>query len=146
MKPTHLFHTLRSKGGCIHCTPEILCPTRAHVAKDVSNAPKSISPPPSQDACFRGTPLCLCHSQGVRYPLPMSEGLQQGDHVMTCMCCHGLMVEDDFLDFQGTTGFMWMRAWRCMNCPPYSIEGPMTPHHGTAEHSSQWYSFRGEGH
>lgn len=35
---------------------------------------------------------------------------------MTCICCHGLMVEDDFFDFQGTSGFMWMRAWRCMNC------------------------------
>ena len=39
---------------------------------------------------------------------------------MTCICCHGLMVEDDFLDFQGTSGFMWMRAWPS---PAKSLEG-----------------------
>jgi hypothetical protein len=35
---------------------------------------------------------------------------------MTCVRCHGLMVEDHFFDFQGTQGFMWMRGWWCMNC------------------------------
>jgi len=36
--------------------------------------------------------------------------------IMTCLRCHGLMVEDHFFDFEGTYGFMWMRGWRCMNC------------------------------
>jgi hypothetical protein len=26
------------------------------------------------------------------------------------------MVEDQFYDFEGTQGFMWMKGWRCMNC------------------------------
>jgi hypothetical protein len=43
-------------------------------------------------------------------------GLLQGGHVMTCLRCNGLMVEDHFFDFEGTYGFMWMRGWRCMNC------------------------------
>ena len=35
---------------------------------------------------------------------------------MECRRCHGLMVEDQFFDFEGTHGFMWMKGWRCMNC------------------------------
>jgi len=35
---------------------------------------------------------------------------------MTCVRCRGLMGEDQFFDFEGTQGFMWMRGWRCMNC------------------------------
>ena len=35
---------------------------------------------------------------------------------MECPCCQGLMIEDDFLDFEGTGGFMWMKGWRCVNC------------------------------
>ena len=35
---------------------------------------------------------------------------------MECTRCQGLMVEDQFLDFEGTQGFMWMKCWRCMNC------------------------------
>ncbi len=35
---------------------------------------------------------------------------------MECIRCHGLMVEDQFFDFEGTQGFMWMKGWRCMNC------------------------------
>ncbi len=26
------------------------------------------------------------------------------------------MVEDQFLDLQGTSGQMWTASWRCMNC------------------------------
>jgi len=26
------------------------------------------------------------------------------------------MAEDQFFDFEGAQGFMWMRGWRCMNC------------------------------
>lgn len=35
---------------------------------------------------------------------------------MNCRRCQGLMLEDQFLDFEGTHGFMWMRGWRCVNC------------------------------
>ncbi len=35
---------------------------------------------------------------------------------MECIRCRGLMVEDQFLDLEGTQGFMWMKGWRCMNC------------------------------
>lgn len=35
---------------------------------------------------------------------------------MTCSRCCGLMVEDHFLDFDGTIGQMWAAGWRCMNC------------------------------
>jgi hypothetical protein len=35
---------------------------------------------------------------------------------MTYLRCQGLMVEDHFFDYEGTSGFMWMRGWRCMNC------------------------------
>ncbi|HXT66161.1 MAG TPA: hypothetical protein VN657_05170 [Nitrospiraceae bacterium] len=35
---------------------------------------------------------------------------------MTCRRCQGLMTEDQFFDFEGTQGFMWMKGWRCMNC------------------------------
>ena len=32
---------------------------------------------------------------------------------MKCRRCQGLMAEDQFFDFEGTYGFMWMRGWRC---------------------------------
>jgi hypothetical protein len=35
---------------------------------------------------------------------------------MECTRCQGLMVEDQFFDFDGTQGFMWMTGWRCMHC------------------------------
>lgn len=35
---------------------------------------------------------------------------------MNCSRCSGLMVEDHFMDFEGTIGHMWMTGWRCMNC------------------------------
>ena len=35
---------------------------------------------------------------------------------MRCKRCEGLMAEDQFYDFEGTQGFMWMKGWRCMNC------------------------------
>jgi hypothetical protein len=40
----------------------------------------------------------------------------QGGDIMECIRCQGLMVEDQFFDFEGTQGFMWMKGWRCMNC------------------------------
>lgn len=33
-----------------------------------------------------------------------------------CTRCQGLMVEDHFLDFEGTLGHMWTTSYRCMNC------------------------------
>ena len=35
---------------------------------------------------------------------------------MTCSRCLGLMVEDQFLDFQGAFGEMWTTGLRCVNC------------------------------
>ncbi|MEO5631614.1 MAG: hypothetical protein ABIR69_07035, partial [Nitrospiraceae bacterium] len=35
---------------------------------------------------------------------------------MHCRRCQGLMMEDQFFDYEGTQGFMWMRGWRCVNC------------------------------
>jgi len=35
---------------------------------------------------------------------------------MNCSRCRGLMVEDHFLDFDGTIGHMWTTGYRCMNC------------------------------
>jgi hypothetical protein len=35
---------------------------------------------------------------------------------MNCRRCQGLMMEDQFLDFEGTHGFMWATSWRCVNC------------------------------
>ena len=35
---------------------------------------------------------------------------------MTCTRCQGLMVEDHFMDFDGTIGHMWASGHRCMNC------------------------------
>jgi hypothetical protein len=35
---------------------------------------------------------------------------------MKCRRCQGLMAEEQFFDFEGTQGFMWMKGWRCMNC------------------------------
>ena len=34
---------------------------------------------------------------------------------MTCRRCQGWMAEDQFIDLEGTHGFMWMKGWRCMN-------------------------------
>lgn len=35
---------------------------------------------------------------------------------MKCRRCQGLMGEEQFFDFEGTQGFMWMKGWRCINC------------------------------
>lgn len=35
---------------------------------------------------------------------------------MSCLRCSGFMVEEHFLDFEGTYGQMWATGWRCMNC------------------------------
>ena len=35
---------------------------------------------------------------------------------MSCSRCNGCMVEDYMLDMEDSSGPMWQRAWRCMNC------------------------------
>jgi glutamate-1-semialdehyde aminotransferase len=35
---------------------------------------------------------------------------------MECIRCRGLMVGEQFYDFERAHGFMWMKGWRCMNC------------------------------
>lgn len=35
---------------------------------------------------------------------------------MNCSRCRGLMVEDDFLDYEGGFGEMWATSCRCLNC------------------------------
>jgi uncharacterized Zn finger protein len=35
---------------------------------------------------------------------------------MSCTRCMGLMVQDHMIDFEGTSGYMWTKSWRCMNC------------------------------
>ena len=35
---------------------------------------------------------------------------------MNCRRCQGLMMKDQFLDFEGTHGFMWTTCRRCVNC------------------------------
>lgn len=35
---------------------------------------------------------------------------------MSCSRCKGCMIEDYLLDMEDSSGPMWLRAWRCMNC------------------------------
>ncbi len=35
---------------------------------------------------------------------------------MTCSRCRGLMVEDHFLDLEGSYRQMWTTSLRCVNC------------------------------
>jgi uncharacterized Zn finger protein len=35
---------------------------------------------------------------------------------MSCSRCGGHMIEDHFLDFEGSYGQMWTAGWRCVNC------------------------------
>ena len=35
---------------------------------------------------------------------------------MSCSRCCGLMIKDHYMDHEGTSGYTWMSAWRCMNC------------------------------
>ncbi|GEM_PF-986712 len=33
-----------------------------------------------------------------------------------CSRCAGCMIEDFLLDMEDSSGPMWLKAWRCMNC------------------------------
>lgn len=35
---------------------------------------------------------------------------------MSCSRCCGLMIKDHYMDHEGTAGYTWISAWRCMNC------------------------------
>jgi hypothetical protein len=35
---------------------------------------------------------------------------------MSCSRCQGCMIEDYLLDMEDSSGPMWLKAWRCMNC------------------------------
>ncbi len=49
---------------------------------------------------------------------------------MSCSRCHGLMVRDHFLDFDGTIGHMWANGYRCMNCG--NVHDPVIEQHRLA--------------
>jgi hypothetical protein len=50
---------------------------------------------------------------------------------MTCSRCHGLMVQEHFLDFDGTIGHMWASGHRCMNCG--NVHDPIIEQHRLAK-------------
>lgn len=49
---------------------------------------------------------------------------------MSCSRCHGFMVRDHFLDFDGTIGHMWAYGYRCMNCG--NVHDPLIEQHRLA--------------
>lgn len=50
---------------------------------------------------------------------------------MDCSRCHGLMVREHFLDFEGTYGHMWASGYRCMNCG--NVHDPVIEQHQHAK-------------
>lgn len=50
---------------------------------------------------------------------------------MKCSRCHGLMVKEHFLDFEGTYGNMWANGYRCMNCG--NVHDPVIEQHRRAK-------------
>ena len=50
---------------------------------------------------------------------------------MNCSRCHGLMVREHFLDFEGTYGHMWAHGYRCMNCG--NVHDPVIEQHRLAK-------------
>jgi hypothetical protein len=50
---------------------------------------------------------------------------------MNCSRCHGLMVREHFLDFEGTYGHMWASGYRCMNCG--NVRDPVIEQHRHAK-------------
>lgn len=50
---------------------------------------------------------------------------------MNCSRCHGLMVKEHFLDFEGTYGHMWANGYRCMNCG--NVHDPVIEQHRHAK-------------
>lgn len=52
---------------------------------------------------------------------------------MRCERCRGLMVVDYFIDMQDSSGHLWLRAWRCVNCG--EVVDPGITHHRIAQRS-----------
>ena len=50
---------------------------------------------------------------------------------MNCSRCHGLIVKEHFLDFEGTYGHMWANGYRCMNCG--NVHDPVIEQHRLAK-------------
>lgn len=50
---------------------------------------------------------------------------------MNCSRCHGLMIREHFLDFEGTCGHMWALGYRCMNCG--NVHDPIIEQHRLAQ-------------
>ena len=50
---------------------------------------------------------------------------------MKCSRCHGLMVKEHFLDYDGTYGHMWANGHRCMNCG--NVHDPVIAQHRLAK-------------
>ncbi|MGE0642501.1 MAG: hypothetical protein AB7P24_02395 [Nitrospira sp.] len=46
---------------------------------------------------------------------------------MSCSRCRGLMIQDHFMDFDGTIGHMWANGYRCMNCG--NVHDPVIEQH-----------------
>ena len=62
---------------------------------------------------------------------------------MNCSRCHGLMIRDHFLDFDGTIGHMWANGYRCMNCG--NVHDPVIEQHRLAR-KHQALAFQNSGH
>lgn len=52
---------------------------------------------------------------------------------MRCPRCHGFMIVDHFTDMQFSSGALWLRAWRCVNCG--EVMEPGIASHRLAQHS-----------
>lgn len=61
---------------------------------------------------------------------------------MNCSRCHGLMVNDHFLDFDGTIGHMWAKGYRCMNCG--NVHDPVIERHRLAREQQALVLSNGE--
>lgn len=61
---------------------------------------------------------------------------------MNCSRCHGLMVSDHFLDFDGTIGHMWAKGYRCMNCG--NVHDPIIERHRLAREQQALVLSNGE--
>jgi hypothetical protein len=55
---------------------------------------------------------------------------------MNCRRCQGLMMEDQFLDFEGPHGFMWTPCRRCVNCG--HVDASAIEQHCLAQEEKVW--------
>ena len=62
---------------------------------------------------------------------------------MSCSSCSGFMLEDHFLDFEGSYGEFWAKNWRCVNCG--HVDDAVVERNRLA-HREKTYSFREPNH